>query len=619
VADPLLGRVIAERYRIVELIGRGGMGVVYKAEHVHIGKVVALKLLHGELVRDREVIKRFRREAEAASKLSHPNTVQIFDFGESQGLMYLVMEFVEGRDLGQIVQAQGALPFARAARICAQVCASVQQAHRLGIVHRDIKPENVMVSETPGHADFVKVLDFGLAKLRQEGSRQPTVTRAGHIVGTPYYMSPEQIRGEEVDARGDVYAIGAVLYKTCTAHPPFSAPSPMAVLTKHLTEELLPPSARLEGLPADADRIAGRAMAKDPRKRYEQAEDLRRELLEYLASVGEELGPDTLSGSGKVALDRPQRPAERDAATRRELNAYERRLARRGRVSSVLITLVLVGAAATGWGLWPGRIRWGSTTTEQEPNDAVQQANPLPPDTRVEGYLGKRIAPDKSDADVYRLKRPDSRRGAVSFEVTGIPNMDIVVDLLRKGRSTPVFRANGGGIGEPERAPNLPLGSAPHYLRVHEVWRSGRRATENVSDSYTIQWNPVERQSGDEREPNDALELATPIAPGDARRGYIGWPGDLDYYCLDADAPRVVAKLAPVPELDLVLRKIDRVRASSHKTDEQGVGEGETAPAVRDAREGSTCFEVSVAPGNGERAAPEQRYVLRIRDGASLQ
>ena len=171
IADPLLGQVIAERYRIEELIGRGGMGVVYRVEHVRIGKVMAMKLLHGALARDKHVVKRFKREAEAVSRLDHPNTVQVFDFGQSDGMMYLVMEFLSGRDLGLLIKERGAIPFDNVARMATQIAASAAQAHDLGIIHRDLKPENIMVLEDRVLEDYVKVLDFGLAKLREDQRR----------------------------------------------------------------------------------------------------------------------------------------------------------------------------------------------------------------------------------------------------------------------------------------------------------------------------------------------------------------------------------------------------------------------------------------------------------------
>ncbi|MBZ0120994.1 MAG: protein kinase, partial [Sandaracinaceae bacterium] len=288
-ADPLLGRTIADRYRIEELLGRGGMGVVYRVEHVRIGKLMAMKLLHGALARDKDVVKRFKREAEAISKLDHPNTVQVFDFGQSEGMMYLVMEYLSGRDLGHVLKEDGALPFPRVARIAAQVAGSVSQAHERGIVHRDLKPENVMVLPEGPIEDYVKVLDFGLAKLREHEDAERSITRAGSILGTPYYMAPEHIRGEEVDARSDVYAMGALIYKAVTGVPPFWATTPVGVLTMHLTDDVVPPSERAPGreIPFECDRIVLKAMEKRASDRYPSMEALRADLLEYLDRVGE--------------------------------------------------------------------------------------------------------------------------------------------------------------------------------------------------------------------------------------------------------------------------------------------------------------------------------------------
>ena len=315
VADPLIGRVIADRYRIVELLGRGGMGVVYKVEHIHIGKLMAMKLLHGELARDKNTIRRFQREAEAASRLSHPNTVQVFDFGRSEGLMYLVMEYLEGRDLGELVREEGHLDFERVARIGTQICASIAEAHANGVVHRDLKPENVMIIRTSDGREIAKVLDFGLAKLRDHAG-SVSVTRAGAIVGTPYYMPPEQIRGETVDARGDIYAVGALLYKAATGVPPFVAKTPMGVLTKHLTEELVLPSRRSGfHLPGEADAIIGRAMEKDVARRHQNADELRAESgrLPRVGRPGDERPDDesALESSRRPGQGRGRHPSRR--------------------------------------------------------------------------------------------------------------------------------------------------------------------------------------------------------------------------------------------------------------------------------------------------------------------
>jgi serine/threonine-protein kinase len=229
-----LGRVVDGRYKVIEVIGRGGMGVVYKVEHARMGKIAAMKVLHKDLAQDPDVVRRFEREAALVSRLDHPNTAHVFDFGAVPDGLYLIMEMVRGQDLGHIVERDGPLPFARAAPLFIQVCGALGEAHDLGIVHRDLKPENVLVTRTTGGRDFAKVLDFGLAKLENRDTN-PEATGKTEIVGTPYFMSPEQIRGEDVDARADVYSLGALMYAVLTGKPPFTARSAVGVLTKHLT------------------------------------------------------------------------------------------------------------------------------------------------------------------------------------------------------------------------------------------------------------------------------------------------------------------------------------------------------------------------------------------------
>jgi len=244
-SDPLVGRVIADRYRLNALIGRGGMGVVYRGEHVHMGKTVAIKLLHGELAANKDLVKRFKREAEAISKLSNIHTVTIFDYGRSQGLIFLVMEYLQGKDMGWHVRKEGKMPLMRTCMVLVQACDSLVEAHSHGIVHRDLKPENVFLLDREDMKDFVKVLDFGLAKVRPEIKR-PDDTAHGAVLGTPYYMPPEQIRGDVVDQRVDLYAMGGLMHCLLTGHPPYRAPTALAVMAAHLTEPL--PTLEEEGL-----------------------------------------------------------------------------------------------------------------------------------------------------------------------------------------------------------------------------------------------------------------------------------------------------------------------------------------------------------------------------------
>jgi len=610
VADPLVGRVIAERYRILSLLGRGGMGVVYLVEHVHIGKRMAMKLLHGELARNRDTIQRFQREAKAVSKLTHPNTVQVFDFGNSQGLMYLVMELVEGRDLGDTLRDAGALDFKRVARLGAQVCASLAEAHRLGIVHRDLKPENVMVTKLADGKERAKVLDFGLAKLR-DGKMDVTVTRAGAIVGTPYYMSPEQIRGDPVDARGDVYSIGAMLYKACTGAPPFAASTPMGVLTKHLTEELVPPSQRTSRvLPPEADHIIGMAMAKKAGDRYQSADELRVALLGYLASVGDDVDDSLLRTS--VARDAGKR-ADQVVSTRAAVDHYERGLRRRGQMGYVLLVLLLGGAAAAGLIFWQRPRTVADVTVEHEPNDMPEQAAVLPEGTTVTGFLGRRASTTIGDVDLYELRNGGGRH-VLSAELRGIPNIDLVLDVFRPGQAEPVLSVDTGGVGEGERIPNFPVGGRGYLLRVREHWLTGRFPTENISDSYQLTWHFIEPAADDESEVNDSLELANLIAIGARRRGYIGWSGDVDTYCVSGEPGSLRARLSAVQDVDLVLRVVDRDRGRSRSVDEGQTSEGEVSQVVADAHAGRVCFEVSAEEAAEGRAAgnPSVPYTLTL-------
>ncbi|MBO6936941.1 MAG: serine/threonine protein kinase [Deltaproteobacteria bacterium] len=606
VADPLVGRVIADRYRIVELLGRGGMGVVYKVEHIHIGKLMAMKLLHGELARDRNTVRRFQREAEAASRLSHPNTVQVFDFGRSEGLMYLVMEYLEGRDLGELVREEGHLEFERVARIGAQICASIAEAHENGVVHRDLKPENVMIIKTADGREIAKVLDFGLAKLRDHTGNM-SVTRAGAIVGTPYYMPPEQIRGEQVDARGDLYAVGALLYKAATGVPPYVAKTPMGVLTKHLTEELVLPSRRSGfHLPGEADAIIGRAMEKDREKRHQSADELREDLLGYLESVGSLVSDPSMSRPST----RPVATAG-GAATRADVDGYERRLRARGILGYFLLAALVAGLAVAGFFAWKKYdAREVVPTAESEPNDLPENADELPAEVELTGKLGERQSTELGDVDLYRIENPGGQRRLLDLHVNGLPNIDMIVDVVRDGHSDPVLSADSAGIGGDEHIRGFPLTDSAYIVRVRERWIAGQLPTENVSDEYSIRFELREQVEGEESEVNESLELANELAVGGTITGRIGWGGDVDTYCFPEAVEESHVRLSGVGSLDLRLRTVDRVLQRSRIFDEAGIGAPEQAPIT--AGQGR-CVEVSVDPEEerGARSDPENTYELR--------
>ena len=231
----LVGHVLDGKYTLISKLGEGGMGSVYLAEQSSMGREVAIKVLRREFSQNRLAIKRFLREARAASKLAHPNTITVYDFGQSSdGLLYLVMERLSGRPLADILDDGGRMTVSRAVHILAQVCDSLSEAHAHGITHRDLKPENIFIEQKVGNPDFVKVLDFGIAKMQGDDSTQATAT--GMICGTPSYMSPEQAMGRDIDGRSDIYALGILLYEMLTDVKPFDGDTPMEVMLKHINE-----------------------------------------------------------------------------------------------------------------------------------------------------------------------------------------------------------------------------------------------------------------------------------------------------------------------------------------------------------------------------------------------
>ncbi len=277
--DPLLGLIVAEKYRIEAMIGQGGMGSVYRATQLGLDRQVALKVLRPEAMGGTRALARFHREAKAVARLSHPHIITVFDYGNAPQVgAYLAMDLLEGRTLREALQQGGPLPLAEALRYMRQTCSAVHAAHTAGIVHRDLKPENIMLVGGAG-ATNVKVLDFGLSKfLEQVDGMGASLTGASELLGTPLYMAPEQAEGSVLNVRTDVYALGCVFYEMLTGRPPFKAPSTIGLLLKHTTEMPVPPSERRPGLPRALDEAVLRALAKEPMDRYSSAAELARAL-----------------------------------------------------------------------------------------------------------------------------------------------------------------------------------------------------------------------------------------------------------------------------------------------------------------------------------------------------
>ncbi|HEY0081971.1 MAG TPA: serine/threonine-protein kinase, partial [Pyrinomonadaceae bacterium] len=279
IVGALIGHTIEGKYRLDAIIGAGGMGTVYRATRLMIGDAVAIKIMHSEFVKDDEA-ERFRREAQAAARLKHHNAVQIYDFGVSSGgLVYLVMELVDGETLRAVIKAQGSLAPGTAIEIAQQVCAALDEAHEAHIVHRDVKPDNIIVRQT-ARGLRVKLLDFGVAKLRDMTATN--LTQTGSVVGTPHYMSPEQCLGEELDHRSDIYSIGVVLYEMLCGAVPFNSPISTAVIVQHVNQPPPPLGEKKAGISAATEAVVRRALEKRREARPQTAGALAQELADSL-------------------------------------------------------------------------------------------------------------------------------------------------------------------------------------------------------------------------------------------------------------------------------------------------------------------------------------------------
>ena len=261
------------------------MGTVYLAEHVKMGRKSAVKVMNPGMVNDADAISRFNREAANASKISHPNVAAVFDYGEADGVVYLVMEYVEGESITRLLEREGMLPPARAVDIAHQVAEALVAAHELGIVHRDLKPDNIIIAPGKNGRDIAKVVDFGIAKAIEEGPTE-SLTRTGLVIGTPEYMSPEQLLGDPVDARSDIYSLGCIVYQMLTGRRPFDEPTREQMIKRRLTEKAPHPRDLVADLPKTLDLIVARLLARTPHDRYATAAEVRDLLIPAIALEG---------------------------------------------------------------------------------------------------------------------------------------------------------------------------------------------------------------------------------------------------------------------------------------------------------------------------------------------
>jgi len=408
--ESLVGQVLADRYHIMKKLGEGGMGQVYLAEHVKMGRRSAIKVMNPSMAHDPEAVARFNREAANASRISDAHVCAIYDFGETpEGLIYLAMEFIEGEPLTELIRQEGALPVSRAADIAIQVAAALHAAHDLGIVHRDLKPDNIMLTRGRDGADAVKVVDFGLAKtVSGEGGSQK-VTRTGLVVGTPEFLSPEQLSGDTLDGRSDVYSLGLVLFNMLTGTLPFPADSVQEAMIKRLTDE---PAELLEvrpdlHFPAGLQQVLDTALARNRVDRYQSATKFAHDL----AAV---VGLSRSDGGGALLSTL----ADADDKTELIEAVRARKRSRVPIVVGAIVALAAAGAAVT-------IARTGKRTGTVPRADTAQHIVPSPP--RVDTAAARApVVPPRRDP----VKRPRATLARPRIDVARA--RDLLDELLVK-------------------------------------------------------------------------------------------------------------------------------------------------------------------------------------------
>ncbi|MGE0130349.1 MAG: serine/threonine-protein kinase [Blastocatellales bacterium] len=436
--DALAPRTLDQRYSLESKIGEGGMGTVYRARRLAIGDLVAVKILHPEQLANPNAVERFRREAQAAARLKHPNVVTIHDFGVSkEGLVYLVMELVEGESLRRVIERQGTLVPATAAEVARQVCAALDEAHRQGIIHRDIKPDNILLQtaglQTASNGLSVKVLDFGVAALHDITATK--LTRAGSVVGTPHYMSPEQCMGEELDGRSDIYNFGVVLYEMLTGVVPFNSPTPTAIVVQQVNQAPPPMRDLNADIPPQVEAVVLRALKKQREARPQTAGDLAREMM---SAVG---GRITAPSALAITQIHPVAASAPDSGAKTPLSVtpissgnVESAANRGGRLAllalGAILALAVIGALGYRW--YASKNKTGQAigaASSQQPATVTASGNSQPAAANqiAPGNVSKPPAtsPQPSSGKLWQLI-PDQTNGATGAEnVLGAPDQQV--------------------------------------------------------------------------------------------------------------------------------------------------------------------------------------------------
>jgi eukaryotic-like serine/threonine-protein kinase len=590
------------RYRIIEKLGEGGMGSVFKVEHVRMGKIAALKLLHPDAAVDRGLKARFLQEARVVAKLSHVNTVQVFDTGElADGSLFITMEYVPGKDLAWHLKAHGAMGEARVVQLGIQILNSLQEAHELGVVHRDIKPANVMVVRKKDGDERVKLLDFGIAKLQESDGRK-SVT--GEFVGTPAYMSPEQVRGDEVDARSDLYSLGSMLFELVSGVPLFDGINAIDIARKHLDtptrkfSEACPEKSISPGF----EHIVQKALSKELTERFQNADQMRKALVDLRKSLG------------VVAHEFTPVPDQLSARmlSREDFDKFENRM-RRWRVLTPLLWVALLVGGIGLASVFFQRHKVDAALpqrAEVEPNDSTAQATRF--ENEVRGSIGA-SSDATGDKDLFVTQ---VEAGHYRVSLSGIDDLNLAVEVLQiqteaqKEKVTRVALIDDFGIGAPEKIEGLVLAAGTVYFRVQEYAfcnEPTRKSRERALTQYTL---GISKMTGGhlESEPNDTESTAVVLAPGEPINAFSGGAVDssenfialrptapftwIDWFKVSADALVCV-----IPSVGQTLRIVDAKALHEWELKQKEYKIGKPPPLVPESLSAQLpfCFEPSVA------------------------